>query len=311
MMIRTNRRKSKVPGSGPAPAPAATNTNTTTPTSRKKTSSATTSLFNKIVCVSPLLLLVIVAIVIVYIQKKQLQQKQLMLLDHQQKQQLEQEQERDQYHNQYHQYHHNQHNPHRHHKGDGTASSEGDHDHVQQIINGDLHLISVHSKGRTYPPEKETPLYSVTGTFCKLDWNLHKTKPSTVPMSKDLIRQSKYCQQTTVHLDLFQVVRQTKLFDSINNQRTANHTTTTTTATTAAAVAVAVAVHSMYPTGFVFHESRCGSTLVANSLAAFDPPSNRVYSESDPPISAVKMYSDENEEASLQLVRDVIFLMGT
>ena len=35
------------------------------------------------------------------------------------------------------------------------------------------------------------------------------------------------------------------------------------------------------PSGFVFHESRVGSTLVANSLAA--NPWNMVFSESDPP----------------------------
>ena len=29
--------------------------------------------------------------------------------------------------------------------------------------------------------------------------------------------------------------------------------------------------------GVVFHESRCGSTLVANSLAAFNPERKRVY----------------------------------
>ena len=37
----------------------------------------------------------------------------------------------------------------------------------------------------------------------------------------------------------------------------------------------------LYPSGFVFHESRVGSTLVANMLAAV--PTNIVYSESAPP----------------------------
>lgn len=36
------------------------------------------------------------------------------------------------------------------------------------------------------------------------------------------------------------------------------------------------------PRGFVYHETRCGSTLVANMLAA--PSSNRVFSESKPPV---------------------------
>ena len=38
------------------------------------------------------------------------------------------------------------------------------------------------------------------------------------------------------------------------------------------------------PSGFVFHESRVGSTLVANMLAAV--PTNIVYSESAPPPAA-------------------------
>jgi hypothetical protein len=32
------------------------------------------------------------------------------------------------------------------------------------------------------------------------------------------------------------------------------------------------------PAGFIFHETRCGSTLIANQLAVL--PSNRVFSES-------------------------------
>ncbi|CAN0443494.1 unnamed protein product, partial [Hapterophycus canaliculatus] len=35
------------------------------------------------------------------------------------------------------------------------------------------------------------------------------------------------------------------------------------------------------PKGFVYHETRCGSTLVANMLAALPP--SRVFSESKPP----------------------------
>lgn len=36
------------------------------------------------------------------------------------------------------------------------------------------------------------------------------------------------------------------------------------------------------PRGFVYHETRCGSTLVANMLAGLEP--NRVFSESKPPV---------------------------
>ena len=39
------------------------------------------------------------------------------------------------------------------------------------------------------------------------------------------------------------------------------------------------------PTGFIFHESRVGSTLVANMLASI--PANLVYSEPHVPFSVI------------------------
>ena len=72
--------------------------------------------------------------------------------------------------------------------------------------------------------------------------------------------------------------------------------------------------HHMTPKGFVFHESRCGSTLVANSLAAMDPSKNRVYSESHPPLQALQSCGDDqtlcNGNQAVQLFRDVVYLMG-
>lgn len=72
--------------------------------------------------------------------------------------------------------------------------------------------------------------------------------------------------------------------------------------------------HSLQPNGFVFHESRCGSTLVANSLAAMNPPAHRTYSESAPPIAAAKAcgIGGKNcpEGRAAELLRDVIYIMG-
>lgn len=55
------------------------------------------------------------------------------------------------------------------------------------------------------------------------------------------------------------------------------------------------------PKGFIFHESRCGSTLAANSLAVASE-DFRVYSESAPVPSAVR-------GGGKNFVRDVIYLM--
>lgn len=86
--------------------------------------------------------------------------------------------------------------------------------------------------------------------------------------------------------------------------------------------------HSIPVSGFVFHESRCGSTLIANILSAFNPQQNRVYSESSPLIKAMKAcgqrsieeYDDgQNNDLfhhnnmicnNTNLVHDVVYMMG-
>ena len=161
---------------------------------------------------------------------------------------------------------------------------------LEGIISGDLHLISL-SGGVGHSSSKP---YAVHGTFCHLDWFRHKDKPSSVPMNKDLIHQSDHCDKTKVSLDLYEVVTKARNYDEKAQQQ----------------AAPAVVVTTMEPKGFVFHESRCGSTLVANSLAAFNPERNRVYSESAPPITAAKMYDPNNKSNSLQLLRDVVYMMG-
>jgi hypothetical protein len=62
------------------------------------------------------------------------------------------------------------------------------------------------------------------------------------------------------------------------------------------------------PTGFVFHESRVGSTLVANLLAS--DPWSIVFSESQPIASVLLHCNSCSKEEHLQLIRDVITLMG-
>ncbi len=163
---------------------------------------------------------------------------------------------------------------------------------IDGIINGDLHLISL-SHGKVSTESSSSIPYSVSATFCKLDWSLHKSNPSSVPMNKDLIYQSHDCLRTEVTLNLYDVVSEARKYDESSRSNNDSQS-----------------VHTITPKGFVFHESRCGSTLVANSLAAFDPEKNRVYSESAPPISAAKMYTEMSEENSLQLLRDVVYLMG-
>jgi hypothetical protein len=68
-------------------------------------------------------------------------------------------------------------------------------------------------------------------------------------------------------------------------------------------------------TAAAFHESRCGSTLVANSMIAMDPEKHRTYSESAPPFSAMKnvcgpRFEYCSEEQSAKILQDVIYMMS-
>lgn len=55
--------------------------------------------------------------------------------------------------------------------------------------------------------------------------------------------------------------------------------------------------------GFIFHESRCGSTLVANMLTVSHPDTTRVYSEPNVLLRAMKSNNK-------RLVEDVLYLLG-
>ena len=76
----------------------------------------------------------------------------------------------------------------------------------------------------------------------------------------------------------------------------------------------AIGVHSMKPSGFIFHKSRCGSTLVANILTVMEPTEHRIYCESGPPIAAAQACGLDGKLCppgrSAELLRDVVYLMG-
>lgn len=64
-----------------------------------------------------------------------------------------------------------------------------------------------------------------------------------------------------------------------------------------------------------FHESRCGSTLVANAVAAMDPIKHRSYSEAQPPSAALNSVCGRNfsrcrPSQAAQVFRDTLYLMS-
>jgi len=146
----------------------------------------------------------------------------------------------------------------------------------------------------------------VQGVFCHISWERQQRDPSSVPMFRDLQQQSPLCRGTTItinDMDLHQLTLQARLYDQNKHNFTAT---------------AARAGHQIVPpTAVVFHETRCGSTLVSNMLASSMPNQVRSYSESNPPLLAL-MACDVLKEggkycdplAQRQLIQDVFYLMG-
>jgi hypothetical protein len=152
-----------------------------------------------------------------------------------------------------------------------------------EIMRGESHLVEIDVNGiRT----KKDGYNGVMAVFCKLDWDAYKNDPPSLPMFRFLVSRSGCDERKNqVVVDMAIIAEKTKAYDKSLQLKHESD------------------VRSMNPTGFVFHESRVGSTLVANSLTAMNPDKNRVYSESNPINSALK--SDNP-----QLFRDVVYLMG-
>lgn len=145
----------------------------------------------------------------------------------------------------------------------------------------------------------------VKGIFCHISWERQQSNPSAVPLFSDLKQQSPLCASTTItiEIDLYTLTQQAHQYD----QNTHNFTVTS-----------ARAGHQVSrPTAVVFHESKSGSTLVSNMLAASDPPRMRSFSEAAPPLKALQACEDLvrkgkfcDENAQTQLIKDVFYLMG-
>jgi len=156
---------------------------------------------------------------------------------------------------------------------------------VDLILSGKFHLVNVAIKKQS--THNKSGYEGVQGYFCSLDWSKYKSDPSSIPMFKDL---TKHCNpQNTFTYDLKTIVN---LATAMENPD----------------------IHAMKPSGFVFHESRCGSTLVANALQAMDPEQHRVYSESRPLIRAIRACGIRGKgcapHVAAEIIQDVAYIMG-
>ncbi|KAL7571648.1 hypothetical protein ACA910_011181 [Epithemia clementina (nom. ined.)] len=190
------------------------------------------------------------------------------------------------------------------HKDDDEAARKEE--VLQQILQGDLHLIDLEPNFKVFrqlvlQQQQQQQQHQerkggggadqldytglLTGSFCQLDWTQHEQDPATSPMFRFVVEQS-HCDQRgkTVELDLFPVVQAARLYHEQAAKQQQHHPHDSTTTTT-----------NVLPLGgVVFHESRCGSTLVANLLQWHSPTENIVYSESGPLLAALKLMGSGN-----------------
>ena len=166
---------------------------------------------------------------------------------------------------------------------------------AQRILAASLNLVAIEFDDDTM---KDDYYEGVFGIFCDLDFSGQKINPSEQPMFRDVVGHSN-CEDDfrRVKVDLSEAVELVREFDTdVANQRYSNGPTV------------------LELKGAVFHESRCGSTLAANSMVALNPEKNRVYSESAPPITVMKAcgedFSECTVDASANLLKDVVYLMG-
>ena len=174
--------------------------------------------------------------------------------------------------------------------------------HVRSVLEGKYFLtdltiqpgaLSSSNDGPTKNKNATASSYgAVIGTFCPLDWRLQKKNPSSVPMFRDVVYQSHHCTPNRVTMDIRKIAEKARVYDRtppVGNKP-----------------------HSLTVGGFVFHESRCGSTLVSNLLASASPERHRVYSESGPPLAVLRAceYKQCSKTKQQALLRDVVYLMG-
>ena len=189
-----------------------------------------------------------------------------------------------------------------------------DEQRLDLVLSASVHLVSIDA-GRHVEGDAPGQYKGITGEFCRLNWAAHKESPSATPMFRDLVAKSSDCQDNAFRLDLASVVAAAKRRDAEVKRDatlTAGDGEEIVDGIDAALLAVPRAMYP--PRGVVFHESRCGSTLVANALAAFDPERSRVYSESAPPIAALRVcgedYSRCGRATAAAVLRDVMYLMS-
>jgi hypothetical protein len=171
---------------------------------------------------------------------------------------------------------------------------DNDKEKIAMIFNAELDLVAIDTDDIQSTHSDDGSKYSgVKAYFCKLHWDKYKRDPPSLPMFRMLVQESGCNKKENLFtMDMAEISR-------ILVERESEEES--------------MGIHVMPPAGFIFHESRVGSTLVANALTAMDPDGHRVYSESDPinrALAACDGFTKCDMETNVNLLRDVVFLMG-
>ena len=162
------------------------------------------------------------------------------------------------------------------------------------LLSGALNLVEIHSNIEALAEASPSSYDGVLGVFCQVNFATHKKDPSSVPMFRHLVEASPGCTKERYQVSLKDLATKARAHD-------AEH--------------MGGVPKALKISGVVFHESRCGSTLVANSLIAMNPEKHRVYSESAPPIMALRGVCGEDfqhcsTDQAAALLRDVMYVMS-
>lgn len=180
-------------------------------------------------------------------------------------------------------------------------------------MTGQYNIISIQSsdikdKDQSYQSVKAKYMKA---TFCDLNWETYKRDPARLPMFSTLVKISKCnSRKATKRFNFKEAVGYIRKYDSSrkvsHDENLLQHPTNSSKT---------FHVHNIEPTGFIFHEGRCGSTLAANMLVAMDPNITRMYSESQPISRILRLCVDQppgecNRTETVELLHDVMYMMS-
>jgi hypothetical protein len=166
---------------------------------------------------------------------------------------------------------------------------------LERILNGSIHLVDVGS-GPSLHHTDDGSYEGVIGKFCKLDFSLYENNPEDYPMFRFLVWASQDCNGNEMYFDIKKVAYLARRRDQ-EVERSSDE-----------------GPKALNITAVAFHESRCGSTLVANSMIAMDPVKHRSYSESKPAINALYICDEDfskcSQEQAAAVLKDTMYLMS-